>query len=196
MSSSPEWVLAATQTGRFCRASCNSFRADASALRGGASSFRLPTDTMSFSPNSCQRCAVMSSCASSMSKQPNRARAEFFARRQNLKDFSESRPLMRVAGILRRRISSNRFGHNSLSTNIANCGDQWSRKRFTQSGRSSGKYWCVSRSISGKLACFNWPTSVAEVRVPVVMRICVSGRAAKKSASKGKAERVSPTDAA
>ena len=138
----------------------------------------------------------MSSCASSMSKQPNRARAEFFARRQNLKDFSESRPLMRVAGILRRRISSNRFGHNSLSTNIANCGDQWSRKRFTQSGRSSGKYWCVSRSISGKLACFNWPTSVAEVRVPVVMRICVSGRAAKKSASKGKAERVSPTDAA
>ena len=140
MASSPGCVLAATQTGRFCSAACIWARADASASRGGASSFRFPADTISCSPNSCQRCAVMSSCASSRSKQPNSARAEFFARRQNLNDFSESRPLTNTAGILRRRISSSRFGHNSLSTNSASCGDQWSKKRFTQRARSSGKY--------------------------------------------------------
>ena len=60
------------------------------------------------------------------------------------------------------------------------------KKAFHPKRSVSGKYWCVSRSISGKLACFNWPTSVAEVRVPVVMRICVSGRAPKNQPARAR----------
>ena len=50
----------------------------------------------------------------------------------------ESRPLMTIMGILRAAHEQMRLGHRSDSTNRARPGRQWSRKRCTKRGASSG----------------------------------------------------------
>ena len=82
--------------------------------------------------------------------------------RQRLNERSDSRPLTRISGMPRSALVRIRFGQRSDSANSARSGCQWSRKRRTKRGASSGTNWWMT---PGGSRC---SASLAEVTVPDV----------------------------
>ena len=76
-----------------------------------------------------------------------------------------------------------RLGHRSDSTNSARSGRQWSRKRVTNCGASSGTNWC--RTPAGRRCS----ASAAEVTVPEVTSTAKSARGCARSAEPPRAFR-------
>ena len=170
IASSPSWVLAASHTGREPMASCTASRSAAVAGNGAAAVLRLPDTVTLAAPRSRSRAAMVSSCASTSEKLDSSRWARPRARCQPVCESAEMRALSSTMGMPRAAVSSSRFGHNSDSTQIARLGCQYLRKRRTQAGRSTGTNWCRARF--GRRS----PIRLADVTVPVVIRILSVGR--------------------
>ena len=160
-------------------------KAARSAGGAGTSSFRLPMVLMRGAPSWLKRCASALDCARQRSKRCSSAAMTPGCSRQRLNERSDTRPLRRIIGTPRSAHARMRLGHRSDSTNNARLGRQWSRKRPTNRGASSGMNWCTAPA--GRRCS----ASAAEVTVPDVTSTAKS--LARMRSMRGMTARISPT---
>ena len=163
-SSSPSWVLAATQTGRLPIARRKAATSSGSAASGGASNLRLPvTSTVADAeaPIALAVAGGLGEAEVDAGEERAGAAAEALPA---AKERSDRRALTRTCGMPTAPSCMIVAGHSSDSTKSASSGRQWSRKRPTKGAMSSGANWWTAPLAAEPLAAILAEVTVTEVK--------------------------------